>query len=107
MEWSRVRISETCGPGDMRLLKLFRGIRKGRFPILGNGENLHQLIYVDDLSSGMLAACTSPASRRQTVLWARSEKITTNEMIVAVGEAVGSKKSALRAPMWPFVLAAL
>src|SRR5579864_4455606 len=52
LEWAIVRISETYGPGDMRLLKLFRGIRKGRFPILGNGENLHQLIYVDDLSRG-------------------------------------------------------
>jgi nucleoside-diphosphate-sugar epimerase len=90
----------------MRLLKLFRGIRKGRFPILGNGENLHQLIYVDDLSRGLLAACTAPAAHKQTVVLAGSEKITTNEMVAAVREAVDSRKSVLRAPMWPFVLAA-
>ena len=29
MEWAIVRISETYGPADMRLLKLFRGIKKG------------------------------------------------------------------------------
>jgi nucleoside-diphosphate-sugar epimerase len=106
LEWVIVRISETYGPGDMRLLKLFRGIRKGRFPILGNGENLHQLIYVDDLSRGLLAACTAPAAHKQTMVLAGSETITTNEMVSAVSEALGSKKSVLRAPMWPFVLAA-
>jgi nucleoside-diphosphate-sugar epimerase len=37
---------------------------------------------------------------------AGSETITTNEMVSAVSEALGSKKSVLRAPMWPFVLAA-
>src|SRR6266702_2694409 len=106
MEWTIVRISETYGPADMRLLKLFRGIKKGRFPILGNGENLHQLIYVDDLCRGLLAACTAPAAHKQTVVLAGSEKITTNEMVSAVSDAVGNKKRVLHAPLWPFVLAA-
>ncbi len=107
MEWAIVRISETYGPGDMRLLKLFRGVRKGRFPILGNGENLHQLIYVDDLCRGLLAACTVPAANRETVVLAGAEKITTNEMVSAVSEAVASGKRAMRAPLWPFLLAAM
>jgi dihydroflavonol-4-reductase len=107
MEWAIVRISETYGPGDMRLLKLFRGVRKGRFPIIGNGENLHQLIYVDDLCRGLLAACTVPAALKETVVLAGSEKITTNEMVAAVGEAVGSTKRVPHAPLWPFLLAAV
>jgi dihydroflavonol-4-reductase len=106
MEWAIVRISETYGPGDMRLLKLFRGIRKGRFPILGSGENLHQLIYVDDLSRGLLATCTAPAAHKQTVVLAGAEKITTNEMAAAVSEAVGNRKRVPHAPLWPFLVAA-
>jgi dihydroflavonol-4-reductase len=107
MEWVIVRISETYGPADMRLLKMFKGIRKGRFPVLGDGQNLHQLIYVDDLSRGLLAACTAPGAHKQTVVLAGSETITTNEMVSAVADAVGNKKGALRAPMWPFVAAAV
>jgi dihydroflavonol-4-reductase len=107
MEWTIVRISETYGPADMRLLKLFRGIKKGRFPILGDGRNLHQLIYVDDLCHGLLAASTVPAAQKQTVVLAGSEKLTTNEMVAAVSDAVGNKKRVLHAPVWPFVLAAL
>jgi nucleoside-diphosphate-sugar epimerase len=106
LEWAIVRISETYGPGDMRLLKLFRGIKKGRFPIIGDGQNLHQLIYVDDLSRGLLAACTAPTANEQTVVLAGAEKITTNDMVSAVSDAVGSKKKVLHAPMWPFLLAA-
>ena len=106
MEWAIVRISETYGPGDMRLLKLFRGIRKGRYLTVGNGENLHQLIYVDDLSRGLLAACTAPAAVKQTVVLAGSEQITTNAMVSAISEAVGNNKRVWHAPMWPFILAA-
>jgi nucleoside-diphosphate-sugar epimerase len=106
MEWAIVRISETYGPGDMRLLKLFRGIGKGRFLTVGDGENLHQLIYVDDLSRGLLAACTAPAAVKQTMVLAGPEKITTNEMVAAVSEAVGNKNRILHSPLWPFVLAA-
>jgi dihydroflavonol-4-reductase len=107
LEWVIVRISETYGPGDMRLLKLFRGIKKGRFPIVGDGQNLHQLIYVDDLSRGLLAACAQPAAHGQTIVLAGSEKITTNSMVSAVSEAVGNEKRIARVPLWPFTLAAL
>jgi nucleoside-diphosphate-sugar epimerase len=106
MEWAIVRISETYGPGDMRLLKLFRGIKKGRYLTVGNGENIHQLIYVDDLSRGLLAACTAPGVLKQTVVLAGTEKLTTNDMVSAVGEAVGNRKKFPHSPLWPFVLAA-
>ncbi len=106
MEWAIVRISETYGPGDMRLLKLFRGVKKGRFPVLGNGANLHQLIYVDDLCRGLLAACMVPAAHKETVVLAGSEEITTHDMVAAVSEAVGGGKRVMHAPMWPFLLAA-
>src|SRR5262249_2152112 len=84
VDWCIVRISETYGPGDMRLLKLFRGVKKGRYLTVGNGENLHQLIYVDDLSRGLLAACSASAAPAETVLLVGSEQITTNAMVDAI-----------------------
>jgi dihydroflavonol-4-reductase len=107
MEWTIIRISETYGPGDMRLLKLFKGVKKGRFPIIGNGQNLHQVIYVDDLSRGLLAACSEPAANKQTVVLAGSEKITTSDMVSSVSDAIGNTNQAPQVPMWPFMLAAM
>ena len=106
LQWCIVRISETYGPGDLRLLKLFKGVKTGRYVTVGRGENLHQLIYVDDLSRGLLAACVAPAADRQTIVLAGPEQITTNEMVAAIAAAVGSRRRVLHAPMWPFVTAA-
>jgi dihydroflavonol-4-reductase len=107
MQWCIVRISETYGPADMRLLKLFRGVRSGRFAIVGNGENLHQLIYVDDLSRGLLAACEAPAAPGETVVLAGAEELTTNQMVAAVAAAVGRNKPVAHVPLWPFLTAAV
>ena len=54
-----VRIPETYGPGDYRLLKLFRAIHKRLFFMIGSGRNLHHLIYIDDLIAGLALAATA------------------------------------------------
>lgn len=101
-----VRISETYGPGDMRLLKLFRGVQNGRYLTLGRGTNEHQLIFVDDLVRGLLAASEAPAAAGETFVLAGSERVTTNAMVSAIRAALGSRRRIIHAPMWPFVVAA-
>jgi len=106
METCIVRISETYGPGDMRLLKLFRGVQIGRYLTLGRGTNEHQLIYVDDLVRGLFAACSAPGASGETLVLAGSERVTTNAMVSAISAALGSRRHVFHAPMWPFVAAA-
>ena len=103
LEYCIVRISETYGPGDMRLLKLFRGVRSGRYLTVGDGENEHQLIYVDDLVRGLLAACEAPAAGGATIVLAGAERLTTNAMVAAIGAAVGCQRPVRHAPLWPFL----
>ena len=43
------RPSGIYGPGDRRLLKLFAGVARGRFPTFGSGEIHYHLTYIDDL----------------------------------------------------------
>lgn len=106
MERCIIRISETYGPGDMRLLKLFRGVQTGRYVTVGNGKNEHQLIYVDDLARGLLAAATAVDVNGETIVLAGSERVTTNAMVSAIGAAVNQRRRVFHAPMWPFVAAA-
>ena len=101
-----IRISETYGPGDRRLLKLFSGIKKGVFFVIGSGENIHQLIYVDDLVDGFLLAAKEPAAIGETFILAGSERLTTNDMVRATAEAVGAQQKKWRAPLWPFMFIA-
>ncbi len=100
-----IRISETYGPGDSRLLKMFKGIKKGYFFKIGKGDNLHHLIFVDDLVEGFVRAAFEEDAIGESFVIAGDKPITTDEMIDTIRDAMGAKMLPFRAPMWPFMLA--
>jgi len=102
-----VRISETYGAGDRRLLKLFKGIKKRKFFVIGNGENKHQLIYVDDLIDGMFLAAEKEKALGEVFVLAGDEILTTNDMVETIADITGVEKLKFKAPMWPFYLLAI
>lgn len=104
---SIVRISETYGPGDFRLLKLFRAVNRGRFVIIGSGLNRRQAIHVNDLVRGLHLAAESPAAVGETFVMAGQEILTTRDMVRQVAVALGRSPPGVRVPMWPFLAAAL
>lgn len=104
---SIVRISETYGPGDFRLLKLFRAVDRGRFLVIGSGLNRRQPIHVNDLVRGLLLAAESPAAVGQTFVMAGEEVLTTRDMVRHVAGALGKTPPRLQVPMWPFLAAAV
>ncbi len=104
---SVIRISEVYGPGDHRLLKMFRAVAKGRFPVLGDGRNVHHPIYVDDMAEGLMAALTHPAAVGELFVMAGPQAVTTEQMVRAVAEAMGVERAGPHLPLWPFRLAAL
>jgi dihydroflavonol-4-reductase len=101
-----VRISETYGPFDRRLLKLFKAVERKRFIMIGKGSNRHQPIYVDDLVEGLLHAARSEQARGRAFILAGNESLTTNQMVATVAKVLGVEGKMLRAPMWPFLGAA-
>ncbi len=107
LETSIVRISETYGPGDFRLLKLFRAVDRGRFFIIGSGLNQRQTIHVADLVRGLRLAAVSPAAVGETFVMAGEETMTTRELVDEVARALGRKAPSLHLPMWPFLAAAV
>lgn len=100
-----IRISETYGAGDRRLLKLFKTIKKNVFFMIGNGKNLHHLIYVDDLLDGLCVAATAETAVGKTFVLAGKEPLTTNEMVKTIADEVGGKIR-FRAPLPLFLLVA-
>lgn len=101
-----IRIPEVYGPGDRRLLKLFRAIEKRAFFLIGSGDNLHHLIYVEDLVDGLLAAAASPEASGEVVLLAGKEAVTTREMAEAIARVLGVTSRRLKLPLGPFALLA-
>lgn len=102
-----IRISETYGPGDRRLLKLFRGISAGRFVRIGSGRNLHHPVYVDDLVDGLRRAAEDPSAVQGPVVLAGPNAVSSDEMISAIAAAVGKAPPRIRVPLWPLMAAAV
>lgn len=95
------------GPGDTRFLKMFRGIARGRFPILGSGEVFYHLTYIDDLIEGLRLCGEHPAAAGRTYLLAGPEYTTLNELATAIAAELGVAPPRWRLPVWPFWTAGL
>lgn len=103
---SIVRIAETYGPGDGRLLKLFRAIDRRQFFMIGPGTNRRQCIHVSDLVRGLLLAAELAAAVGETFIMAGREVMTTNEMVERIAAALDRKPPRAQLPLWPFLAAA-
>jgi dihydroflavonol-4-reductase len=93
------------GPGDRRLLKMFRGVARGRFPILGSGRIFYHLTYIDDLVEGFRLCGTVPLAAGRTYILAGAEVTTLNELVAIVAEEAHVAPPWLHLPVAPFWLA--
>jgi dihydroflavonol-4-reductase len=93
------------GPGDRRLLKLFGGVARGRFVLLGDGKIFYHLTYVDDLCDGFRLCATVPAAAGRTYILAGADVTTLRELIGITASVAGVKPGVLRLPVWPVWMA--
>ncbi len=94
-----VRTSETYGPGDFRLLKLFKGIKSKKFFMIGKGENLHHVLYIDDLIEGLRRAATAEEAIGETFVIPGHRPVSTQEMVDGISEALGTSGPKIRVPL--------
>ena len=94
------------GPGDRRFLKLFRPISRGRFIMIGRGESLYHLTYIDDLVDGFLLASRHPAAEGEVFTIGGARYTTLREMVNAIADALGVPHPSRSIPYWPVGLAA-
>jgi dihydroflavonol-4-reductase len=90
------------GPGDRRLLKLFRGVAHRRFVILGDGRIYYHLTYIDDLVAGFRLCGTVPQAAGRTYILAGGEVTTLNDLVALIAEEARVPPPKLHLPVWPF-----
>jgi nucleoside-diphosphate-sugar epimerase len=100
-----VRPTGIYGPGDRRLLKLFRGVARRRFVVLGAGRIFYHLTFIDDLVEGFRLCGEVPAAAGRTYILAGGEVTTLNELIARIAQVAGVQPRNLHLPVWPFWLA--
>jgi nucleoside-diphosphate-sugar epimerase len=95
------------GPGDMRFLKMFRGLARGRFPMLGDGEVFYHLTYVDDLVEGFRLCGTVPGAAGRTYILAGPRYTTLAALVKMVAAELMVAPPRWHLPVWPFWTAGL
>ena len=95
------------GPGDTRFLKMFRGLARGRFPMLGAGDVFYHLTYIDDLVEGFRLCGEVPAAAGRTYILAGERYTTLKALVALVAEELGVRPTRVHLPVWPVWLAGL
>jgi len=103
-----LRPADVYGPRDQRLLKLFRGVARGRFPLFGSGRGRRHMVYVDDVVAAFFRACERPEAVGEGLIVAGPRACTLRELLGLVRAATGSRRYGVRLPLAPMLaLAAL
>lgn len=106
LPYTIIRPAAIYGPGDRRLLKLFKMALKPYFLLLGKGKCMYHLVHVDDLTNTFIIAATHPAALGETFISGANEPIAIADIAGIVAEHFSRKIKIVRLPIGPFFLAA-
>ena len=95
------------GPGDTRFLRMFRGLARGRFPMIGSGKAFYHLTYIDDLIEGFRLCGTVPAAKGRTYILAGPRYTTLEQLVHLVAHELKVAPPRVHLPVWPFWTAGL
>ena len=98
-----LRPADVYGPRDQRLLKLFDGVSRGRFPLFGSGSGRRHMVYVDDVVSAFFRACEREEAVGESVIVAGPSSCTLRELLDEITRATGSKRYGVRLPLAPML----
>lgn len=104
LPWVVIRPAAIYGPGDRRLLKVFRMAKLPVVPLIGWTKGFYHLIHVEDLADFMILAAEHPGALGQLYICGNADPTTIKEIIATVAGHLRKKPVFLRLPAWPFFL---
>jgi nucleoside-diphosphate-sugar epimerase len=96
-----VRPGAIYGPGETRLLKLFRAIARGRYAIVGDGRSFYHPVYIDDLVQGFLLALSRPEAEGEAFLICGPSYVSQAELAALIAKHTGGRVLPFRIPAAP------
>lgn len=101
-----VRPAAIYGPGDRRLLKVFKMAKMKVVPMLGFGcKGLYHLIHVTDLVNFMMVSATHQKTLGEVYVCGAKDPISIVQMIKVIADKLGTHPKFLRLPVTPFFIA--
>jgi nucleoside-diphosphate-sugar epimerase len=102
-----VRPKAIFGPGDRALLpRMIAAARQGRLPQIGDGRNLVDLTYVENVADALVRALTAEAAIGKTYMITNDEHIPLWDVIRSVLRRLGIPSKLRQVPLQAALLAA-
>jgi nucleoside-diphosphate-sugar epimerase len=101
-----IRPCAIYGPGDWRLLKMFKMISKKRFIFFGNGNAYFHMVYIDDLIDAFLLAAQKKEAVGEVFIIGSENYLTLNELARLIALEFGVPAPKIHLPYIPFEIAA-
>lgn len=107
MPFAVIRPAAIYGPGDRRLLKIFKMAQRRYFPLFGSGAGLYHLIHVEDLARIIVLAAVHPSAQGDVFIAGAPQPTRLEEMVRIIASELGNAQiRCVRLPAWPLFLAA-
>jgi nucleoside-diphosphate-sugar epimerase len=94
------------GAGDMRLVKLFVSVQKGRFVMFGDGKVHFGMVYIDDLVQGVRLMGDKDEALGEIFILSGPDELMFNDLVRCVADATGGKAPKMHWPLPPLLAAA-
>lgn len=99
-----VRPAAIYGPGDRRLLKLFKIAKLPVIPLIGYSRGLYHLIHVEDLVRFLMFVAVSPEAEGRVFICGSENPSSIKGMISEIADFLGRTARFVRIPAWPVFL---
>jgi len=96
-----IRPISMLGPGDLRMLKLFRMIKKGWFVMVGNGEKLFQPAYIDDVTCGFVLCLGNKRAIGEVFIMGGEEHLSLRDLVQLVAAELDVAPPRFKVPLKP------
>lgn len=101
-----IRPAAIYGPGDRRLLKLFKLSLQPVFILLGKGKYVYHLVHVDDLTNAIVLSATSTKADREAFIIGSEEPVSIPGIAKIISNHYNKKFRQIRLPITPVFWAA-
>lgn len=81
-----IRPAGIYGPGEKRLLKIYKMAMQGWVPVIGNGSNLLHFVHVDDLTNFFIHTATQPQAIGEVFICGSQQAITFRDMVNLISD---------------------
>jgi len=105
METVILRPAAIYGPGDPeRFFMIFKRVKKGFFPMFGNGKTLYHPLYIDNLIDAFMLAMEPGKGTGEAYLIADEEFVEIETLVRKTAQALGVEVKIPHYPVMPLVV---